>query len=56
MAPSADRAPDQEADPVMARVSDDWEQPPSDPEDHWTDEGGAWWDPHPVSPSYRPEK
>lgn len=36
-------------------VSDDWEQPPSDTEEHWTDDGGAWWDPHPVSPSYRPE-
>lgn len=35
-------------------VSDDWDQPPSDPEEHWTDDGGSWWDPHPVSPSYRP--
>lgn len=48
MVPSGGLAPDP--------VTDDWEQPPSDPEDHWTDEGGAWWDPHPVSPSYRPEE
>lgn len=22
-------------------------------DDHWTDDGGAYWDPHPVAPSYR---
>jgi hypothetical protein len=37
-------------------TSDGWEDEPSDPEEHWTDDGGAWWDPHPVSPSYRPEE
>ena len=24
-----------------------------DPADIWTDDGGAYWDPHPVAPSYR---
>ena len=56
LAAMAPRVPDQESDPVAAPVTDDWEQPPSEPEEHWTDEGGAWWDPHPVSPSYRPEE
>lgn len=37
-------------------TSDGWENEPSDPEEHWTDDGGAWWDPHPVSPSYRAEE
>lgn len=48
MASHPDGPPDQ--------PSDDWEQAASDPEEHWTDDGGAWWDPHPVSPSYRPEE
>lgn len=37
-------------------AADGWDETPSDPEEHWTDDGGAWWDPHPVSPSYRPEE
>jgi hypothetical protein len=24
--------------------------------DHWTDEGGAWWAPHPVAPSFREDR
>jgi hypothetical protein len=33
---------------------DDREQPaPEVGSDHWTDGGGAYWDPHPVPPSYR---
>ncbi len=47
MDPPSEEQPDQ--------PSDDWDEAPSDPEEHWTDDGGAWWDPHPVSPSYRPE-
>jgi len=40
------------------RPPGDWadDQAPSDPDEHWTDNGGAWWDPHPVSPSYRPDE
>lgn len=26
-----------------------------DPADHWSDDGGAWWHPHPTAPSYRNE-
>lgn len=24
--------------------------------DHWNDDGGSWWDPHPVAPSFRPAR
>jgi hypothetical protein len=24
-----------------------------DPADHWRDDGGAWWHPHPIAPSFR---
>ncbi|MGZ4438513.1 MAG: DUF5994 family protein [Nocardioides sp.] len=24
-------------------------------DEHWTDDGGAWWDPHPTPPSHRRE-
>ena len=26
-----------------------------DPADQWSDEGGAWWHPHPTAPSFRTE-
>ena len=26
-----------------------------DPTDQWSDEGGAWWHPHPTAPSFRTE-
>lgn len=32
---------------------DDREQADAGGDDHWTDDGGAYWDPHPVAPSYR---
>ena len=27
-----------------------------DPHDQWNDEGGSWWGPHPVAPSFRTER
>src|SRR4051794_16208241 len=27
--------------------------PNIEPMDHWSDDGGSWWGPHPVSPSFR---
>lgn len=38
------------ASSLLEAVSD-W--PDVDPRDRWTDEGGAWWDPHPLPPSLR---
>jgi hypothetical protein len=29
------------------------EYPDVDPVDHWSDDGGSWWEPHPVAPSFR---
>jgi hypothetical protein len=29
------------------------EYPDVDPRDLWSDDGGAWWGPHPVAPSFR---
>ncbi len=29
------------------------EYPDIDPMDHWTDDGGSWWGPDPVAPSFR---
>lgn len=33
---------------------DESDQAAVDPQEFWTDDGGAWWDPQPVAPSYRP--
>lgn len=29
------------------------EYPDVDPMDHWSDDGGSWWEPHSVAPSFR---
>jgi hypothetical protein len=37
---------------ILATVAD---SETVDPFDHWNDEGGSFWEPHPVAPSYRTE-
>ena len=32
------------------------QDPDVDPRDHWRDDGGTWWDPEPVAPSYRTDE
>lgn len=29
-------------------------EPKLESEEHWTDEGGSWWEPHGIPPSHRP--
>jgi hypothetical protein len=35
---------------------DEHESTENEGRDHWTDDGGSYWDPHPVAPSYRTEE
>ena len=41
----------QSASSILETVS---EHPDVDPFDHWKDDGGSWWAPHAVAPSFRP--
>lgn len=41
------------AHPAGALLETVTEHPDIDPMDHWRDDGGSWWEPHPVAPSFR---
>jgi hypothetical protein len=47
---AATRGNSEPAESLLATVT---EYPDVDPFDHWTDDGGAWWDPRPTAPSFR---
>ena len=41
------------AEPAASLLATVTEFPDVDPWDHWNDDGGSWWDPHPTAPSFR---
>lgn len=42
-----------ESHPARALLDEVTEFPDIDPTNHWSDDGGSWWGPHPVAPSFR---
>ena len=41
------------AEPPESLLATVTEYPDVDPFDHWNDDGGSWWGPHPTPPSFR---
>ena len=50
MLAAATRGNAEPAESLLATVTD---LPDVDPADHWHDDGGSWWGPHPTAPSFR---
>ena len=47
---AATRGNSEPPESLLATVT---EYPDVDPFDHWSDDGGSWWGPHPTPPSFR---
>jgi len=47
------RTPSRVATPVRPLAATDIDGDEADAQSHWNDDGGTWWDPHPVAPSER---